>query len=144
MPSDRPHELRHWAFGDNARSAAVELLLRTGLANETYPWVIHDRAWDTWAVDFDTLTETTRALTAEQREWNLTPSHLAILHIAAALADDTPLQLRTLLASLEYEHAELVMIALAHSAGYTQFTTADDNAVRGTFSPRPPLASWPE
>ncbi|PPF34392.1 hypothetical protein [Rathayibacter sp. AY1A3] len=139
MPSDRTYELRHWAFGDDVRSAAVELLLRTDLANEAHPWVVHDRAWDTWAIDLDTLTEHITGFAAEHRARHLTPSRLAVLSVAAALADDAPIKLRALLPSLEYEHAELVMIALAHSAGYTQFTTTD-TAEGIVYPPRPPLA----
>jgi hypothetical protein len=144
MPSDRAHELRQWAFGDNARSAAIELLLRADLANQTHPWVVHDRAWDTWAIDFDTLTMHLNGLAADHRAWSLTPSRLAVLHIAAALADDVPLKLRALLPALEYEHTELVMIAIAHSAGYTRFTATTDTTGHASFPPRPPLASWPE
>jgi len=144
MPSDRAHELRQWAFGDDARSAAIELLLRTNLANEDYPWVIHDRAWDTWAIDFDALLEIVNGLAADHRAWNLSPSQLAVLRVTASLAEDTPLPLRALLPTLEYGHAELVMIALAHAAGYTRFTTTNDTTARSTFLTRPPLASWPE
>jgi hypothetical protein len=141
MPSNRAHELRQWAFGDDSRSAAVELLLRTHLADEAYPWVVHDRAWDTWAIDFDSLLETVTALASEHRAWNLTPSHLAVLRVAVSLADNAPMQLHALVPTLDYEHAELVMIAIAHSAGYTRFTTT---TVRSTFQPRPPLATWPD
>ncbi|MDY0914522.1 hypothetical protein [Rathayibacter festucae] len=102
-----------------------------------------DRAWDTSAIDFDTLIEHITGFAAEQRARDLTPSRLAVLSIAAALADDAPIKLRALLPSLEYEHAELVMIAIAHSAGYTQFTTTD-TAEGSVPSPRPPLAIWPE
>lgn len=142
MSSNRAHELRQWAFGDNSRSAAIELLLRTGLAEDAHPWIIHQRAWDTWAIDFDTLTEHADGLAGEHRAGSLAPSRLVVLRIAAALSDDTPLRLRTHLPALEYEHTELVMIAIAHSAGYTQFT-----ATTGTPADlplRPPLASWPE
>lgn len=143
MPSDRAHELRHWAFGDDSRSAAIELLLRTHLADEAYPWVEHDRAWDTWAIDFDALLDTATALASEHRAWNLTPSHLSVLRIAVSLADNAPVQLHALLPALDYEHTELVMIAIAHSAGYTRFTTTTDTTTRSTFQPRTPSQSGP-
>lgn len=144
MPADREHELRQWAFGDDARSAAIELLLRTDLARELYPWVAHDRAWDTWAIDFDALLDVVNGFAADHRQWNLTPSHLGVLQVAASLAEDTPLQLRRILPTLDYAHVELVMIAIAHSAGYTRFTTTGDGMTRSTFQPRPPLATWPD
>ena len=143
MPADRAHELRQWAFGDDSRSAAIELLLRTHLLEESSPWVVHDRAWDTWAIDFDALLEVTTALAAEQQAWNLTSFRLAVLRVAASLADNISLQLRGLLPTLEYEHTELVMIALAHSAGYARFTT-EETDTGSAVPPRPPLATWPD
>ncbi|MCJ1702115.1 hypothetical protein MT356_20585 [Rathayibacter festucae] len=90
--------------GDDSRSAVVELLLRSHLADDAYPWVEHDRGWDTWAIDFDALLETATALASEHRAWNLTASDLEVLRIAASLADNAPIQLHALLPSLEYEH----------------------------------------
>ncbi|PPF32477.1 hypothetical protein C5D04_10520 [Rathayibacter sp. AY1D2] len=155
MTEDKDQQLRTWAFGDDARSAAVELLIRSGLADETAPWVLHDRAWDTWAIDFDVLLAavtaaatgataaevwTTTALDAHHSTADLTPSSLSVLRVAAALSSGASLELRTALIDLDHDAAELVLIAMAHAAGFTRVTVTDEpeRAVR------PPLAVWPE
>ena len=48
-------QIRAWAEGSNPLTAAVELLIRSGLVYTGAPWVKTDNAWQTSAVDFDRL-----------------------------------------------------------------------------------------
>jgi hypothetical protein len=155
VSENKDQQLRTWAFGEDARSAAVELLIRVGLTRDDHPWVLHDRAWDTWAIDFDTALSVANgdaqyrnenaledASDSEPRApaWDLTPSMMSVLRIAASLAARGSVNLRPALSALEHSHAELVMIAIAHAAGFVRVTITDDPVP----TVHPPLATWPE
>lgn len=131
-----PEQLRNWAADDHPRGAAVELLIRARLAGDERTWVMHDHAWNTRAIDFDDLRENAATLdTAEA----------ALALIACSLADGSAIDLRRSSTGLDRTQTELVMIAIAHAAGYTEFTSETD-AADGLpdVVPVPPLASWPD
>lgn len=113
---DRLDQLRRGAASDDARRAAVDLLIATGLVREDHPWVLHDSG--TWWIDFDRATEAVDALTVEHERWGLTPSLLSVLEMAASLADGLTVHLRHVLPELDDEHTSLVMAAIAEAAGH--------------------------
>ncbi|KQQ07412.1 hypothetical protein [Rathayibacter sp. Leaf296] len=113
---DRLDQLRRGASTDDARRAAVELLIATGLVRDEHPWVLHDSG--TWWIDFDRATEAVDALTVEHEKWGLTPSLLSVLEMAASLADGLTVHLRHVLPELDDEHTSLVMAAIAEAAGH--------------------------
>jgi hypothetical protein len=113
---DRLDQLRRGASTDDARRAAVDLLIATGLVREEHPWVLHDSG--TWWIDFDRATEAVDALTVEHEKWGLTPSLLSVLEMAASLADGLTVHLRHVLPELDDEHTSLVMAAIAEAAGH--------------------------
>lgn len=113
---DRLDQLRRGAASDDARRAAVDLLIATGLVREDHPWVLHDSG--TWWIDFDRATEAVDALTVEHERWGLTPSLLSVLEMAASLADGLTVHLRHVLPELDDEHTALVMAAIAAAAGH--------------------------
>jgi len=112
----RLDQLRRGASTDDARRAAVELLIATGLVRDEHPWVLHDSG--TWWIDFDRATEAVDALTVEHEKWGLTPSLLSVLEMAASLADGLTVHLRHVLPELDDEHTSLVMAAIAEAAGH--------------------------
>lgn len=133
-----PHDqLREWAVGERPRVAATELLIRAGLAEIVDPWVLYDSAWKTRALDFDAITEDNIASRgAVQRH---------VLRIVASLGSGTPVDLREEISGLDYAETELVMIAIAHAAGFAEITsTIDDTDGVARIVPTPPLASWPD
>ncbi|PPH86349.1 hypothetical protein C5C95_14965 [Rathayibacter sp. AY1B7] len=111
-------ELHAWAAGDKGREAATELLIRAGLANADAPWILHDTGWSVYAVDYD------RALHGHT---GLTSADVAILTLAAALAEGTHISIRHVTQQLDYEHARHALTAIAHAAGYHQPTRTTDN-----------------
>lgn len=113
---DRLDQLRRGASTDDARRAAVDLLIATGLVRDEHPWVLHDSG--TWRIDFDRATEAVDALTVEHEKWGLTPSLLSVLEMAASLADGLTVHLRHVLPELDDEHTSLVMAAIAEAAGH--------------------------
>lgn len=135
MTSAHPDdELRAWAAGDKGREAATELLIRSGLANADEPWILHDSGWGVYAVDYD------RALHGRT---GLTSTDLAILTLAAALAEGTHISIRHVTEQLDYEHAQLALTAIAHAAGYHQPTrTIDNTGPMPRIAQRPPLIAW--
>jgi len=115
---DRLDQLRRGAAADDARRAAVDLLIAAGLVREEQPWVLHDPDSGTWSIDFDRATESVDALTVEHEKWGLTPSLLSVLEMAASLADGLTVHLRHVLPDLDDEHTSLVMAAIAEAAGH--------------------------
>lgn len=130
-------QLREWAAGERPRVAATELLIRAGLAELSDPWVLYDSAWKTRALDFDAITdENITSRRAVDRH---------VLRIAASLGSGTYVDLREEISGLDHEQTELVMIAIAHAAGFTEITsTIDDTDGLARIVPTPPLASWPD
>ncbi|MWV60875.1 hypothetical protein [Rathayibacter sp. VKM Ac-2754] len=127
-------ELRAWAAGDNGREAATELLIRTGLAKAEEPWILHDTGWDVYAVDYDLALHGRTGLTGDE---------MAILTLAASLAEGTHVSIRYVTKSLDYEHAQLALTAIAHAAGYHQPTrTIDSTGPMPRIVQRPPLITW--
>ncbi|NQX10364.1 hypothetical protein HQQ80_01855 [Microbacteriaceae bacterium VKM Ac-2855] len=131
------NQLREWAAGERPRVAATEVLIRSGLAEDTDPWVLYDAAWKTRAIDFDAITETAIA--------DRPSTHRHLLRIIASLGAGTPVNLWDEVAGLDYTETELVMIAIAHAAGFSEMTsTLDDSDGTPRVVPTPPLASWPD
>lgn len=128
-------QIRAWAEGSNPLTAAVELLIRSGLVYAGAPWVRTDNAWKTSAVDFDRLGYEIGALSGgEQR----------VARIASSLGQGVPVDLREDVAGLDLEPTRLVLAAIAHAAGLgepgTTIQTVDGVP---TIVPYDALASWP-
>lgn len=132
--NDETHhaELRAWARGDRPLTAAVELLIRAGLAYDTAPWITYDRAWKTTALDFTQMTTMAGHTSGTEQ---------AVLGIVASLGLGVPTNLRNDLTGLDHQQTALVMTAVAHAAGFTESTTSIDV---NRIVPLPPLALWPE
>lgn len=127
-------QLRAWADGSNPLAAAVELLIRGGLAYGGAPWVRTDHGWETSAIDFDRLGYEIGVMSGgEQR----------LARIASSLGQGVPVDLREDVAGLDLDHARLVMTALAHAAGFTESgkTIAVVDGVP-TVVPYEALAQW--
>lgn len=129
-------QIRAWAEGSNPLSAAVELLIRSGLAYEGAPWVKTDNAWKTSAIDFDRLGYEVGVLSGgEQR----------IVRIASSLGQGVPVDLREDVAGLDLAHTRLVLAAIAHAAGLgepgTTIQTVDGVP---TIVHYDALATWPD
>ncbi len=136
--SDLEHvaALREWARGMTALSAATELVIRAGFAQKSRPWIHYDedtrRPW----IDFDQIPDLCGAMSGgEQRP----------LRIAASLSGTTPIVLGDEIVGLDHRWTELMRIAIAHAAGFTEPTT--DVVFEGDTPTRitvPPLAVWPD
>lgn len=127
-------QLRAWAEGSNPLAAAVELLVRGGLAYSGAPWVRTDHGWDTSAIDFDRLGYEIGVMSGgEQR----------LARIASSLGQGVPVDLREDVAGLGLDHTRLVMTAVAHAAGFTESGTTI-GVVDGlsTLVPYEALAEW--
>ncbi|MCJ1685376.1 hypothetical protein [Rathayibacter sp. VKM Ac-2928] len=128
-------QVRAWAEGANPLAAAVELLIRSGLVYAGAPWVKTDNAWQTSAVDFDRLGYEIGALSGgEQR----------VARIASSLGQGVAVDLREDVAGLDFEHARLVLAAIAHAAGLAEpGTTIQTIDGVPTIVPHDALAPWP-
>ena len=128
-------QVRAWAEEANPLTAAVELLIRSGLVHAGAPWVRTDNAWKTSAIDFDRLGYEIGALSGgEQR----------VARIASSLGPGVPVDLREDIAGLDVEHTRLVLAAIAHAAGLGEpGTTIQTIDGVPTIVPRDALASWP-
>ncbi|ROP44386.1 MULTISPECIES: hypothetical protein [unclassified Rathayibacter] len=128
-------QIRAWAEGSNPLTAAVELLIRSGLVYTSAPWVKTDNAWKTSAIDFDRLGDEIGALSGgEQR----------VARIASSLGQGVPVDLREDVAGLDLEYTRLVLAAIAHAAGLGEpGTTIQTIDGVPTIVPRDALASWP-
>lgn len=127
-------QLRAWAEGSKPLAAAVELLIRGGLAYRGAPWVRTDHGWDTSAIDFDRLGYEIGVMSGgEQR----------LARIASSLGQGVPVDLREDVAGLDLDHARLVITAVAHAAGFTEpgKTVAVVDGMP-TFIPYEALAEW--
>ena len=136
--SDLEHvaALREWARGMTALSAATELLIRAGFAQKSRPWIRYDEDTHRPWIDFDQIPDLCGAMSGgEQR----------LLRIAASLGGTTPIVLGDEIVGLDHRWTELVRIAIAHAAGFTEPTSdivyEEDKPTRITV---PPLAVWPE
>lgn len=143
--------LRAWARGIYPTEAAVELLIRSGLARAGDPWVQpgDDPGW--WWLDTDALRaaldEGTHHSGGERR----------VLSVVASLGGHSPdgFALSEALPGLDRNHLALVLAALAHAAGshehrdLSAFHAAaatggpiDREMLRG--EPLPALVPWPD
>lgn len=127
--------LRAWAAGSHATEAAVELLIRAadGRLLEG-PWIARSSTGRIW---FDTAaaTETDYLSSGQQR----------ILAIAASLTDEqASVVLAEVLPGLERDVVELVLAAIAHTAGTHEH--ADIEIIDGAMHNHgqlPSLYPWP-
>lgn len=127
-------QLRAWAEGSNPLAAAVELLIRGGLAYGGAPWIRTDHGWDTSAIDFDRLGYEIGALSGGQQR---------LARIASSLGQGVPVDLREDVAGLDLAHTRWVMTAVAHAAGLTEpGKTIELVDGMPTFAPYPALAKW--
>lgn len=117
---DKTRQLRAGTVGNDARAAAVELLINADLVRDDHPWVLQDSVSGDWTIDFNRATEAVDALTIEHHQWGLTPSLLSVLEIAASIADGLSVHLREVLPELDQQHATLVMTAIGHAAGRSE------------------------
>ncbi len=130
--------LRDWADGLRPVRAAVELLIRGGFAEGGEPWIRQDesllgaRVW----VDFERLPDLVGGLSDGQ---------VAFLRLAASTAADVPVILGDEVAGLDRSQTELLLAAIAHTAGFTErdriVTDADDGTP--TLGWSEPLMVWP-
>ncbi|RFA24567.1 hypothetical protein B7R25_16500, partial [Subtercola boreus] len=104
-------QVRAWAEGSNPLVAAVELVIRAGLIYDRAPWVRTDNAWKTSALDFDVLLTESGTLSNGQQ---------SLIRIAASLGQGTPVDLRETTTNLDLTYTQLVMTAIAHTAGLTE------------------------
>lgn len=137
MASDDRHAtyLREWADGLLPLEAATELLIRVGFAGEDQPWVRYDEPAASPWIAFDEIPDLIGGLSGGEKR---------LLMIAASLAGDASVVLGDAIAGLDRRWTELVMVAIAHAAGFSEFTT-DVVVENGTPTPAviPPLAQWP-
>ncbi|WP_336624966.1 MULTISPECIES: ATP-binding cassette domain-containing protein [unclassified Microbacterium] len=111
MP-DHEAELRAWARGLLPLEAATELLIRAGWAGPGRGWVHRDDSGRGW-INFSEIPDMIGGYSGgEQR----------LLMIAASLGADqdapVTISLPDELPGLDREHAELVLAAIAHAAGF--------------------------
>lgn len=128
--------LREWAAGLSSLAAATELLIHAGFAGEHWAWVRYDEPAAMPWIAFDEIPDLIGSLSGgEQR----------LLQIASSLGADTPIILGDLVPGLDRKATELVMVAIAQAAGFTE--PSDEAVVQGGEArvvTEPPLALWPE
>jgi hypothetical protein len=98
--------LRKWARGMYPSEAAVELLIRTGLAGAGRPWV--DTTSDVARVDPDALDRHTGVLSGGQRR---------IAAVALSLMEGTCVDLGDVMTGVDAVHRYLILVALAYAGG---------------------------
>ncbi len=112
--AEHEDELRAWATGLLPLEAATELLIRTGWAGPGRRWVHRDDDGRAYII-FSEIPDLIGAYSGgEQR----------LLMIAASIGADqgrpVKISLEDELPGLDREHAELVLAAIAHAAGFHQ------------------------
>lgn len=128
-------DLRQWARGNRPLEAATELLIRTGFAKKSWPWVCSvppERPW----IDFPAIAPTIMALSGGQQR---------ILRIAASLAGAHQGNLGEDVAGLDYDYAALALAAIAHASGWAEPGRLLRPGADGTvqFVTVPALVTWP-
>lgn len=128
-------QLRAWARGSSTTLAGIELLIRHRRA--VYlgaPWIRHDEGFS-WVDTTDLLAEEHDHSAGDRR----------VMRIAASLIDGIPLELGAVLDGLSYQHADLVLAAIAEAAGYSRaiplLRIIDEEL---TETELPALHVWPE
>lgn len=137
---DTGERLRQWAAGMYPSEAAVEVLLRFQhgrFASRENPWIADRDGGGVW-LDVDQLTpENTGALSGgEQR----------ILRLVASLLGGAPVNLYEDLPGLDRETLDLMLAAIAHTAGSHEHShvVADHEAgIARNFGLHPSLHPWP-
>lgn len=128
-------ELRSWAAGLLPLVAATEMLIRAGYARPGSPWVKPDgdRHW----IDFAAIPDLIGGKSGGEQRY---------LRIASSLGTDVPIVLNDEIPGLDYTHAQLVIAAIAHSAGFHEPSTTFEPSDTGEPSRRrlAPLVSWPD
>lgn len=109
MSTDTENALRAWAKGIYPLEAGVELLLRSGFAGPSRPWVQPGETPGRYWIDVDQITPDTIGVYSggEQR----------ILRIVAALMNGEPVSLYEALPGLDRDNLALVLAAIAHAGG---------------------------
>lgn len=101
--------LREWARGTLPTVAATDLLIDSGFADPSWPWVRVEPSGRAW-IDFRAIPSRVSGLSGgEQR----------LLLIAASLGGNTPVTLESALAGLDTEYTDLALRAIraaAHTA----------------------------
>lgn len=144
------HEaVRRWAKGPYSLEAGVELLIRDcdgRFADSGQSWVQQRDNPGRWWIDVDQMIE---------GNFNaLSGGEVRLLRVAASLLDGPPVDLSRNLASLDREHCQLVLAAIAHASGSHEQrgwpTTNQDGScdVRGGMAIGPvrvaALRPWPD
>jgi hypothetical protein len=130
-------ELRAWARGMYSDEAAVELIIRLGLAHETQPWIgplsVDGHRW----VDAEVLVEASGAWSGGEKR---------IIRIAASLLGGDPVALHEDVAGLDRYWLSCVLAAVAHAGGsHEQSDMAfDEHGAPAGFDRLPTLFPWPE
>lgn len=137
--------LREWAKGIYPTESAVELLIRTGLA-EAGPWLRRNSEFsDRWWIDADQINDDVIGVYSGGQQ--------RLLRIAAALLGGQPVNLYEDVPGLDRQHLAQVLAAIAHAGGSHEHSgdlqpdpagkwTRD--GVRVGFRRLPSLYAWPE
>ncbi|MEG9250343.1 hypothetical protein V6S67_19815 [Arthrobacter sp. Soc17.1.1.1] len=129
-------DLRFWAYGDRAREAATELLIRAfsgQFATPAYPWIVDGEYKP--AVDFEAIEGNLQGLLKKERRLLVLAASIGRGGVRIDLGDVIPGLDRTLL--------DLVLAAVAH-LGVEQHHSS--NLLGGTdqqTAEPPPLHWWP-
>lgn len=130
--------LREWAKGIYSLEAATELLIRLGWADPSLPWVVEADEGRYW-LDFARIPDLIGAKSGGEQRFLL---------VAASIgAESVQVSLNECLSGLDRDTVDLILAALAHTAG-----THEGNAVvidedAGTLSvvePYQSLHPWPK
>jgi hypothetical protein len=128
--------LRAWAKGLLPLEAATELLIRGGYAGEGRRWVLYDEERQRPWINFASIPELIGAMSGGQQRF---------LRIAASLGGDVPVILADELTGIDRDHVELVLAAVAHTAGAHEpgSTIRLDDAGTPTVVRTEALYEWP-
>jgi hypothetical protein len=140
--TDTTESLRRWARGLYALEAAVELLARAMGGRFTqpgWPWIQPNDDPGTWWLDVTQLTDdTTGALSGGERR---------LLALVASLAGGQRVDLSDAVSGLDRENIQLVLAAIAHTAGSHQHANIVIDHERGVavhHGHHPSLYPWPD
>lgn len=133
-------ELREWARGLLTLEAGTEMLIRGGYATPGRAWIEYDTDRQRHWVDFAKIADNTGVLSGGESRF---------LRIAASIADEGHVILGDVVVGLDHNQADLVLSAIAHTAGFDRPTSMvevivgeSEQDVRFERVPLPILYPW--